>query len=228
MQKNRILEGSTIIIILLTGLVGYLGFQSASNGQVAFMYFLREDGWVENLTVFFLLISSGIALYRAVGYWRARASMAALFWGFVAFMFFFAAGEEISWGQRIFNIETPDFFLEKNLQNETNLHNLEIGGFKINKWIFSRLLFLVMGFYLVALRPLSSLIAWLRHLVTLFQVPLPRWGYVLLLLAATGLFSTISLLKKSELIEFAFAAVFVLIFLNPLFSGKPIRSARKK
>ena len=228
MQKNRILEGSTIIIILLTGLVGYLGFHSASSGQVAFMYFLREDGWVENLTVFFLLISSGIALYRAVGYWRARASMAALFWGFVAFMFFFAAGEEISWGQRIFNIETPDFFLEKNLQNETNLHNLEIGGFKINKWIFSRLLFLVMGFYLVALRPLSSLIAWLRHLVTLFQVPLPRWGYVLLLLAATGLFSTISLLKKSELIEFAFAAVFVLIFLNPLFSGKPIRSARKK
>ena len=31
--------------------------------------------------------------------------------------------EEISWGQHIFNWNTPDFFIEINDQNETNFHN---------------------------------------------------------------------------------------------------------
>lgn len=39
-----------------------------------------------------------------------------------AFLLFFMAMEEISWGQRIFGIHTPDNFKE-NSQNEINLHN---------------------------------------------------------------------------------------------------------
>ena len=34
-------------------------------------------------------------------------------------------GEEISWGQRIINYDTPKFMQEKNLQNEFTIHNLE-------------------------------------------------------------------------------------------------------
>lgn len=34
--------------------------------------------------------------------------------------------EEISWGQRIFGIESPEFFLEYNYQQETNIHNFFI------------------------------------------------------------------------------------------------------
>ena len=34
------------------------------------------------------------------------------------------AGEELSWGQRIFQWETGEFFIENNAQGETNLHNL--------------------------------------------------------------------------------------------------------
>ncbi len=37
---------------------------------------------------------------------------------------FFIAGEEISWGQRIFNFAGPEVLVERNLQNEANLHNL--------------------------------------------------------------------------------------------------------
>lgn len=39
---------------------------------------------------------------------------------------FLAAGEEVSWGQRVFNIKTPDSIAKHNMQNEFNLHNLEI------------------------------------------------------------------------------------------------------
>ncbi len=42
---------------------------------------------------------------------------------------FYTVMEEISWGQRIFNIESPDFFKDNNLQRETNLHNMLVGPF---------------------------------------------------------------------------------------------------
>lgn len=34
------------------------------------------------------------------------------------------AMEEISWGQRVFHIDTPDFFQRHSTQNELNFHNL--------------------------------------------------------------------------------------------------------
>lgn len=46
-------------------------------------------------------------------------------------------GEEISWGQRIFGFETPDWLKTKNLQKETNFHNLFEDGLQSVKWILS-------------------------------------------------------------------------------------------
>ena len=66
-------------------------------------------------------------------------------------IFFFGFGEEISWGQRIFNIETPNFFIENNLQSETNIHNLMIGDVKLNKLIFTNGLFFIFSFYFLAI-----------------------------------------------------------------------------
>lgn len=42
----------------------------------------------------------------------------------LAVVFFFAFGEEISWGQRVFGWQTPESLLETNQQQETNIHNL--------------------------------------------------------------------------------------------------------
>lgn len=41
----------------------------------------------------------------------------------LAFAFFVFGGEEISWGDRVFDFRTPDFFAQNNIQSETNLHN---------------------------------------------------------------------------------------------------------
>lgn len=46
-------------------------------------------------------------------------------------LFFWAAGEEISWGQHILGTVTPDWLAKINGQQETNLHN-------INKKFFDR------------------------------------------------------------------------------------------
>ena len=49
-----------------------------------------------------------------------------IFFLFLAILFFFGFGEELSWGQRIFNIQSPEIFKEANVQEETNIHNLKL------------------------------------------------------------------------------------------------------
>ncbi len=46
-------------------------------------------------------------------------------------LFLFAAGEEVSWGQRMFSVSTPDYWRDINAQNEMNIHN-------VNKHLFDR------------------------------------------------------------------------------------------
>ncbi len=50
-----------------------------------------------------------------------------LFFSLLALACLYVAGEEISWGQRLFDIPTPEFFSAHNLQQETNLHNFFTG-----------------------------------------------------------------------------------------------------
>jgi hypothetical protein len=78
---------------------------------------LREwlTGWC------FLLAASLFVLQarRSRETWRERAALALL----GAFCVF-AAGEEISWGERLFAFQPPEMFLRQNTQQESNLHNL--------------------------------------------------------------------------------------------------------
>jgi hypothetical protein len=217
MIKKSIIRYIEVAAFLLITVIAAYGFYIAGKGQEAFMHWLREDGFVENMTVLFLLVSCGIAIYRSVGFYKSKQPKAVFMWGVLAFLFFFAAGEEISWGQRIFNIETPEFFMKRNLQEETNLHNLVVGDVKINILIFSQMLFGVMAFYLILLRPLVSRVKFFRNLVAGFKVPLARWSYVAMIVVFSFAFSTINLLKEAELIEFVFSVIFLLIFLNPIF-----------
>ncbi len=79
----------------------------------------REDGVVEAANVLALLALSAAAAWRArrspAG---ARAPSAVL-----TIAGLLGAGEELSWGQRLFGIEPPAFFLRHNAQGEMNLHN---------------------------------------------------------------------------------------------------------
>jgi hypothetical protein len=49
-----------------------------------------------------------------------------VFFLLLALLFFFGFGEEISWGQRLFNWGTPAPLAQINLQGETNIHNITI------------------------------------------------------------------------------------------------------
>jgi hypothetical protein len=80
-----------------------------------------EDSVVEYLSALFLLLTSLFLL--GSGYF-GRHKEARTILLLAALMFFFAAGEEISWGQRIFGFVTSEAWRDINLQEETNLHNI--------------------------------------------------------------------------------------------------------
>ena len=198
-------------LFIFTGYGMYLG----SQGQSVFKTFVSEDGLVENLTALSLLAASIVNLFRVFEFRKMKKPLWILTASVLAVLFFFAAGEEISWGQRIFNIQSGEFFLENNKQAETNLHNLIVGGKDLNILIFSQLMFFVLITYFVFSRLLIKKVSFIKNLVLKFRVPMPRIQHIVVMLVITLLIVSINKVKQSELHELSFAFVFFLIFMNP-------------
>lgn len=79
----------------------------------------KEDGLFEYLTALSFLITSTLFF---IIFLRRKKIIHLVF----AFVFFVGMGEEVSWGQRIFNYQSPEYFKENNIQDEFNFHNLNI------------------------------------------------------------------------------------------------------
>jgi len=132
----------------------------------------------------------------------------------------FGAGEEISWGQRIFGLETPDFLSDKNAQGEIGLHNLviEINGeeVKLNKLIFGTGLALGLLIYLFIATPLYRTKPAVCAFFNSIAAPMPRnyqiVGY-LLVVATVEIFIDSS--KRGEMTEFAGSIIFALNVIYP-------------
>jgi hypothetical protein len=92
---------------------------------------ILEDGFFEWTSAIFFLLASCLFL---LSFFKSKDNsvrgLKRYAWAYlgVALFFFVAFGEEISWGQRIFGIETPEIIAGVNKQREMNIHNL--------KWVF--------------------------------------------------------------------------------------------
>lgn len=91
---------------------------------------IKEDSVVEWLTFAFLIAAGLVSSMVALKIWNKHKY---LHWFFILFSAFnvLAGLEEISWGQRVFEIETSGVFQKYSDQNEVNLHNTFQGIFKI-------------------------------------------------------------------------------------------------
>ncbi|MCC7385137.1 MAG: hypothetical protein IT384_25040 [Deltaproteobacteria bacterium] len=106
--------------LLLGALLASLLLLAAARPS-AFSSLMQEDAWAEWATVFAYAAAGGLALVGALQRSRDRWARLTLL-GLAAFTLF-VAGEEISWGQRLFSFRPPKVFLEHNFQQESNLHN---------------------------------------------------------------------------------------------------------
>jgi len=116
----------------------------------------QENYPIEAASAILLLCSCAMSTVAAV---RARAQacvpmVTTVALAMLALVFFVIAMEEISWGQQIFDLETPDAF-SGNEQGELNFHNFATNRVE-NVYYFGAFLFLVVLPFLGVLFPASA------------------------------------------------------------------------
>lgn len=172
----------------------------------------KEDGPIEWVTVIGLLLACGVCLYRVISLRKDKNISFLAVWAFLALVCFFGAGEEISWGQRIFNIESSEWFKQNNAQQETNLHNLIVEGKKVNKIIFSALLGLSLLTYLLVFTLAYRRFAGFKRFCDYMGVPIAHYHQVVawftVAIVAEALIKDVS--RSSELFESAAVFVFLM------------------
>ena len=149
---------------------------------------VAEDGAVEWVGAAAWMLA-GLLFFRTLLSERGgEAGRPHRFWsGTLALMCVLAAGEEISWGQRVFGYETPPLVAESNLQREMNFHNLTFLDGRVSvsaegrvkkeglaAWLsFARLGMLIWGGFLIALPIAYRLFGAVRTLVDRLRFPVP-------------------------------------------------------
>lgn len=108
--------------IVLTGLLSIILFYAPVLflAEDTLLSLTEEDGLYEYLGSLFFFFASVVFLFTFL-----KAKNRNIFFLLFALAFFFAAGEEISWGQRIFNFDTPSVIEANNAQKEFSIHNLD-------------------------------------------------------------------------------------------------------
>lgn len=160
------------------------------------------------------------------------------FFFFLLFLFFFVCfGEEISWGQRLLGITTPECLQEINSQDEINIHNLwmfqsydkdlhDKTGLK--HWITSaRLLAVFWALYCVAIPILNYISLGINRIIKKYNFPvIPLWISSLFVLTyiISSIFQKIlhftDLQPCAEVKETCFAFLFLIASLSLFFNYK--------
>lgn len=95
-----------------------------------FVKLSQEDRLVEYTQVIALLLGAVFSINFARQLVKKKMRFHAIVFTLVAIVLFLVAGDEVSWGQRIFHIATPENIAVNNAQEEITFHNLySVGGF---------------------------------------------------------------------------------------------------
>ncbi len=212
-RKLSLVEKLVLVVVLIVLAAGlYLYYTDIP----AFEDFVKEDHLVEWLTVIGLLLASIVSFYRFFSLFRIRKPWFLLVNFILGVLLFVAAGEEISWGQRILGIESSEYFKQNNLQGETNLHNLEINGVKINKLVFTTILGAALVIYLVVFPLVYSRNMAFKKFIDRSGISIARLYQVLGFLVVVLLSSLIRHDKNPELLECGASLLFFLVIIYPV------------
>jgi hypothetical protein len=205
---EKLVLGSLLVILIL----GYIFFYT---NLPLFVRYVEEDGTVEWLTVVGLMLGCIVSMFRffkLIGkrnWWFLTVTLG------LGLVLFFGSGEEISWGQRIFGIKSPEFFQKNNAQHETNFHNLIVDHIKLNKLIFSTLLSIALGIYLVIVPILFEKNQKIKSLLNYSGIPVPRLYQVISFILLIIITSLLHHEKNAELLECGTGLLLFLIIRYP-------------
>lgn len=212
----------------------------------------REDAPIETAgAICFLVAAVGFFLLsrralRAGDSEPGPEPRRAVVYTLLALLMFVCFGEEISWGQRVFEWEPPRLFTELNAQGEINMHNLQLvhqwhpdgteKGF-VAKLVNMNRLFSVFWLGAFVVLPLTAaLLPRVRSWCTRLGVPIPPMWTGGLFLTSYIIYKVIAFIHEGtirahaldELKETSYAAIYAFIAVAALISDRRSRRLPKK
>ncbi len=163
---HRFVARNTRWLFVIIPVACFLGFLLLRRfARMDYYAFVREDGYIENIQSLFFAFAGLGAAGLARRFFKASDKLFGISFSLLCAGLLFVAAEEVSWGQRVFGIETPAALAEANIQKELTVHNLKALGNVVHK------VFILVGLYTV----------FGRALVWLFARPLlaTRWSHIL-------------------------------------------------
>jgi tetratricopeptide (TPR) repeat protein len=200
------------LYVLIAGgsLLMYFGDPAA---WVRFTYEDRLGEWLQMWLFAAVAVLALMVAYREPGYrWFCLVLAAAAC---------YTVMEEISWGQRLIGFESPAFFAERNVQGETNLHNLVTGPLNspLKGFIEMALAVALFGYGLIypLLRRLGLTAAEWFNRRGVLPPPLYLWPFFV-----TAALLELGLLKvnEAEIAELLVGTGLVLTLLHVIFLGE--------
>ncbi|MGH7800734.1 MAG: hypothetical protein ACREOW_08915 [Thermodesulfobacteriota bacterium] len=130
-----------------------------------FLQILFEDRYVEWAQFYFLVLTSLLCFKLTWDKWikDKRINYFYILFGIFCML---VAFDEISWGQRILDFKSPQFFIKYNAQKETEFHNI-IGHHLINKVIDYSYLIGLMGIIYGVVLPIAF--SFSKRIAAIFQ-----------------------------------------------------------
>ena len=182
--------------------------------------YVVEDGFTEWFTVAALFATFVICARRLWVLRSVRSIGFLVITGFLTLFSFFGAGEEISWGQRLFGFQSPEFFIDNNAQQETGLHNLQIvvgdKKYKLNRIVFGTGLAIMFFVYLAVMTPLHRKNPTVTSLIDRLGIPMPRNYQIIAYVFVLGIAElVIDSPRRGEITEFGGSLIFMLNVVFP-------------
>jgi hypothetical protein len=113
------------VILALVPPLAALAFVAVAPFPGLFHWMIDEDSALETLQFTLILATCGAVTWLSVRLLRNNHVGIGLLYVLLALATFFIAGEEISWGQRIFGWSTPPALERINAQQEISVHNIQ-------------------------------------------------------------------------------------------------------
>ena len=162
-----------------------LAYSTLGWGETWAATLYSEDHYFENVGAISFFAASAISLFVFMRALKLREitgiARAKLFvYAALAMLYFFGAGEELSWGQRIFYDQAAPGFAEENIQQELKIQNLVL--FEENPFLNADFIYTVFWVGFAVAIPFASL-AWKRfRLFAETFTPIVHWGIGVLFL----------------------------------------------
>jgi hypothetical protein len=177
---------------------------------------VSEDGFFQWMTFYTLLFASLMSFYRSNILKPFRGNTFAFFLIASGIIFLVLALDEMSWLQRVFGFQSPQFFEQYNTSMKVNFHHLVLYGFHFNNLIFTIGIKILGTIYFLVLPYLYKKVEKFKNFVNRFAIPLPRYtqtgSYVVLVLLVGLIPSDL----RYVIFEFGFYWIFALMMYNPL------------